>query len=36
MFNSNATMIVTRRRNWRRFIGFWSLAMSQATKLHNL
>lgn len=36
MFNSNAAMIVTPRRSWRRFIGFSSLAMSQAAKLHNL
>ena len=36
MFNSNAAMIVIPRRSWRRFIGFSSLAMSQAAKLHNL
>ena len=36
MFNSNAAMIVTPRRSWRRFIGFSFLAMSQASKLHNL
>jgi len=36
MFNSNAAMIVTPRRSWRRFIGFSCLAMSQAAKLHNL
>jgi hypothetical protein len=36
MFNSNAAMIVTPGRSWLRFIGFSSLAMSQAAKLHNL
>ena len=36
MFNSNAAMIVTPRRSWRRFIGFSFLTMSQAAKLHNL
>ena len=35
MFNSNAEMIVIPRRSWRRFIGFSSLAMSQAAKLRN-
>ena len=36
MFNSNAAMIVIPRRSWRKFIGFWSLAMNQAAKLPNL
>src|SRR6202140_2559540 len=36
MFNSNAAMIVIPRRSWRKFIGFSSLAMSQAAKLRNL
>ena len=36
MFNSNAAMIVIPCRSWRKFIGFSSLAMSQAAKLRNL